>query len=183
MLRFMLQCHEVAARIMSCFAIGLGLPEDYFVDLMNPKHDDCGTVRLSFWRDRKLSPNDELVPGAQLHESQFTWACWENDSSLYASCGSDCILSKHAVHWSACQTLHKVMGLALDCSSILCGLSFAAMYTTVALSGSAPLDLLLSREAFGLLKTVLSGLMCDSEPITRSRSMLPKPSSSHSPWR
>lgn len=44
MLRFMLQCHEVATRIMSCFAIGLGLPEDYFVDLMDPQHDDCGTA-------------------------------------------------------------------------------------------------------------------------------------------
>ena len=47
MLHFMLQCHEVAARMMSCFAIGLGLPEDYFVDLMDPHHDDCGTVRAS----------------------------------------------------------------------------------------------------------------------------------------
>lgn len=71
MLRFMLQCHEVATRIMSCFAIGLGLPEDYFVDLMDPQHDDCGTVSISFCRahpqrDRKLHPNDEHVDGSCL---------------------------------------------------------------------------------------------------------------------
>ena len=43
-IKFMMQCHEVAARIMSCFAVGLGLPEDFFADPMDPKHDDCGTV-------------------------------------------------------------------------------------------------------------------------------------------
>ena len=43
-LKFMRRCHEVTERIMTCFAVGLGLPEDYFKDLMDPKHEDCGTV-------------------------------------------------------------------------------------------------------------------------------------------
>ena len=40
----MRRCHEVTERIMTCFAVGLGLPEDHFKDLMDPKHEDCGTV-------------------------------------------------------------------------------------------------------------------------------------------
>ena len=44
MLAFMLKCHAVVERVMSCFARGLGLPDDFFKDPMDPAHPDCGTA-------------------------------------------------------------------------------------------------------------------------------------------
>lgn len=38
--KFMRQNHEVALRIMQGFAIGLGYPEDHFLDEMNLDHPD-----------------------------------------------------------------------------------------------------------------------------------------------
>ena len=32
-LKFMHRCHEVALKLMQCFAIGLNLPEDFFNDV------------------------------------------------------------------------------------------------------------------------------------------------------
>ena len=38
MVGFMKKCHQVTERIMSCFAVGLGLPEDFFREVRLPTH-------------------------------------------------------------------------------------------------------------------------------------------------
>ena len=55
-------------RIMSCFALGLGLPEDFFEDAMDPRHDDCGTVSDASSLSHAPSAADCLCNG---HEGKF----------------------------------------------------------------------------------------------------------------
>ncbi|KAK9823692.1 hypothetical protein WJX72_004661 [[Myrmecia] bisecta] len=43
-LAWMHRCHEVTSRIMSCFATGLGLPEDYFEAALDPAAPDNQTA-------------------------------------------------------------------------------------------------------------------------------------------
>lgn len=44
MLTFMHKVHRIAMDIMSCLAIGLGLPEDYYFQPMDPDASDCMTA-------------------------------------------------------------------------------------------------------------------------------------------
>ena len=46
LLRFMWLNHEVAERVMRAFAIGLGWPEDYFREEMDPHHHDNLTTMV-----------------------------------------------------------------------------------------------------------------------------------------
>ncbi|KAL0046651.1 hypothetical protein WJX82_006114 [Trebouxia sp. C0006] len=44
MVAFMRKCHAVTERIMSCFAVGLGLEQDFFKEAMNPDDPDNQTA-------------------------------------------------------------------------------------------------------------------------------------------
>lgn len=44
MVGFMKKCHQVTERIMSCFAVGLGLPEAFFKEVRLPLHPVTGNA-------------------------------------------------------------------------------------------------------------------------------------------
>ncbi len=88
MLTFMHKVHRVAMDIMSCLAIGLGLPEDYYFQVQHILDLDCFCITCCPW----------LLPGApELQEFVFPGPCTRSRCvSIDGGIKTCCCMHRHA---------------------------------------------------------------------------------------